>query len=294
MADTEEGNDAPSCSLARSEFVIRIFQVAVVASLALLATPVDADTVTLNNGAAIDGIVTGRHEGFVILTIGNVGTMKIPEGEVKKIEKNPRTGYLDPNKGRKKVKKLPEPVKVEKSSVEPGSKDDPEAKPEESAEVSRGEALDPAVAKVIKELAHDLTQQRSSKRTRAERRLGDFGDAAVPELVKLAQHPFDRTRIAVFRLLKKSKDSRVIDPALQGLNDEDKFVRKLAWDVLRNLSGRAFPFPWDSESNAKRQKARKQWVKWAEKRQEQEASEAEEAPLPDPKGRKKSLGSPSG
>lgn len=70
------------------------------------------DTVYLTNGASIDGMVTGRHEGYIIVSVGNVGTMKISVDEVKTIEKNSRTGYLDPTRGKKPSDiKLPTPPK---------------------------------------------------------------------------------------------------------------------------------------------------------------------------------------
>ncbi len=262
----------------------RVSIVAFAFAFTLPAPPVCADTVTLTNGAAIDGIVTGRHEGFVILTIGNVGTMKIPENEVKKIEKNPRTGYLDPEKGRKKVKKIPKIP--EKKKPEDADETEGEGASTEPSDVDQGETLDPAVEKVIRDLASNLTQQKTSKRTRAERRLAEFGDAAIPELVQLADHSFDRTRVAVFRLLKKSKDSRVIEPAVIGLSDEDKFVRKLAWETLRNVSGKSYAFPWDSESSSKRKKARKKWADWATA-QEEESKKDSEGDKPRSKSTKK-------
>ncbi|MEM7262990.1 MAG: HEAT repeat domain-containing protein [Planctomycetota bacterium] len=244
----------------------------IAATIALSATAVSADTVTLINGAAIDGIVTGRHEGFVILTIGNVGTMKIPEIEVQKIEKNPRTGYLDPEKGRKRVKKIP---KVETEGGEKPIESDSGEKVERDPSNPDADGLDPAVEKVIRELVKDLTAEKTRKRTRAERRLADFGDAALPELLKIAEHPFVRTRVAVLRLFKRSKDSRVIEPALTALKDDDKFVRKLAWETLKNVSGKSYPFAWDSGSSRKRQTASERWVDWAE--EFRAAEEAERA-----------------
>ncbi len=72
--------------------------------LVALATPVSADTVYLKNGSAIDGTVLGTHEGVVILRIGNVGRIELPENEIENIEKNDRTGYVDPGR-RKKSKR---------------------------------------------------------------------------------------------------------------------------------------------------------------------------------------------
>lgn len=247
-----------------------------------------ADTITLKNGRSIDGTVTGRHEGYVILRIGNIGTMRIPQLEIERVERNTRTGYLDPNKGKKttakKVPKVPS-----RSATERDSTDTVESKSGESA---GSEKLDPELEKEIGNLVQDLTKQRTQKRTRAERRLEKIGEAAVPQLVEISSHPFDRTRAAVFRLLKRSKDFRIVEPCLAGMKDKDRFVRKLAWEGLKSVSGESFPFPWDGHES-RRARSLKLWESWAfaeKKRQEAAAkkAESEKENAPEPSQKKES------
>lgn len=233
------------------------------------------DTVTLRNGRSIDGTVTGRHEGYVVLRIGNIGTMRIPEDEIERIEKNTRTGYLDPDKGKKpEARSLPKITPLPKD----GEKES-ESKEAEKFEPTPVEELDPELLKEIEELVSDLTQQRTQKRTRAERKLEKIGEPAVPKLIEISAHPFDRTRAAVFRLLRSSKDFRIVEPCLAGMKDEDRFVRKLAWEALQAISGESHSFPWDG-SEARRNRALQRWESWAaeeKKRRAEAAKQAKEA-----------------
>ena len=68
------------------------------------ATRAHADTVFLKNGAAIDGIMVGKKAGVLLLQIGNLGRIEIDEKEIKHVEKNPRTGYVDPRRNTSKKK----------------------------------------------------------------------------------------------------------------------------------------------------------------------------------------------
>jgi len=246
--------------------------VEVISLVLLLAMSLHADTVTLKNGAKIDGMVTGRHEGYVILSIGNVGTMKLLETEIAKIEKNARTGYLDPERSGKKAKQLPKVGGDSKKAEEAGKKKESDTK---KGAVGKVVELSPEQSKRIKTLANELTKQKTTKRTRAERQLLAFGDAALPEVIKLSKHPFMRTRAAVFRILKASRDFQIVQPCLEGLRDENEFVRKLAWEAIKNVSKKRYSFPWDSKSAIKRQKAIAKWEKWVE-REEQQRREAAE------------------
>jgi hypothetical protein len=244
--------------------------------MALLASPrfLPADTVHLTNGAAIDGMVTGRHEGYLIVAIGNVGIMKISVDEVKTIEKNSRTGYLDPERaGKPTITKLPAP-----GSTAPGVPS-PVAETEDTttataADRNNGGAvpnteLSPELEKQIREWATELTRPKVTARTRAERRLLEVAVQAVPEVSRLADHPYDRTRAAVFRILKHAKDVRGVEACLTGMQDTDKFVRKLAWDAIREISGRNYFFPWDETGREEQRKsALDRWRTWWAREQE--------------------------
>ncbi len=243
-----------------------------------IATVTFADTLYLKNGAAIDGIVTGRHDGNIVLNIGNVGTIKIPIPEVERVEKNARTGYLDPNRGKKesRPKLLPEVEKAEEEQkrAEKDKKDGSD-KDKSKSKAETTDKLDPEVEKKIRELAFELTRQRTQNRVRAERKLREYGDLALPELLKLTDHEFVRTRAAVFRLFSETKDFRVVDPSVRALEDSDRFVRKLAWETLKNVSGKKYSFPWDG-SERQRLAAGKKWVDWylEEKEAREKAAQA--------------------
>ncbi|MEO2148753.1 MAG: hypothetical protein ABGY15_01060, partial [bacterium] len=59
---------------------------------ALLPTPLKGDTVLLVNGSRIDGLVLDQDQKRLVLQIGGLGTMQIPNSTVRSIEKNRRIG----------------------------------------------------------------------------------------------------------------------------------------------------------------------------------------------------------
>ena len=54
---------------------------------ALLPTPLMGDTVLLVNGSRIDGLVLDQDQTRLVLQIGGLGTMQIPNSTVRSIEK---------------------------------------------------------------------------------------------------------------------------------------------------------------------------------------------------------------
>ena len=242
------------------------------AGLLLFPGTARADTVYLRNGSTIDGMVVGRKEGLVLLQIGNLGRMEIPEKDIEQIEKNARTGYVDPKRNVDKDK-LEENLTGDrdKDSDKKGDTSGGKNPPVEKEEVP---TLDPDTEEKVKAWVYDLTRQRSAHRVRAERRLTALGSPVVPHLLPVARHPADFTRIAVFRMFKKIGDDRVIDACLAALEDENRFVRKMAWESLRKLSGRRYFFPWnDDATDRQRTKAIQRWREWWEKEQERRAEE---------------------
>jgi hypothetical protein len=224
------------------------------ASLLGLAA-VRADTVYLRNGSTIDGVVLGRHEGHVILQIGNLGKMEIPEKDVLTIEKNARTGPINPDRG-DKPKKKDEPNAIEQR--EKRKRHDgpaPEASPDEE--------IDPELEEEIQELVYDLTKDRATNRTRAEKRLTELGTVVIPYILPIATNPSELTRIAVFRILKENPDVRAVEAGIAALADENRFVRKLAWETLQEISGESYVFPWDDSSTQhERDTATLRWTEW--------------------------------
>ncbi len=214
-----------------------------------------ADTVYLRNGSSIDGVVLGKHEGQVIMQIGNLGRMEIPEKDVQTIEKNARTGPINPDRGEKR---RDNPV------------GDLEKKNEREAEAKKGsrgltveDAISPELEKEIKELVYDLTRQRSATRTRAERKLADIGKPAVSYVRAVTTHASELTRIAAFRILKKTPVVESTEAAIVGLTDEVRFVRKLSWETLQEITGENWVFPWDdSATDRERDQAKIKWTEW--------------------------------
>ena len=223
-----------------------------------------ADTVYLRNGSSIDGVVLGKHEGQVLIQIGNLGKMEIPEKDVLTIERNARTGPVNPERGEKKkddsVKKL-----------EKQKNDKKKSKPEDDEE----DEIDPELEKEIETLVYDLTRQRSSVRTRAERKLSNIGKPAVSYVRPLTTHASELTRIASFRILKKYPQFDSAEAALVGLSDSQRFVRKLAWETLQEITGENWVYPWDdSAGDREREQAKTRWVQWWQDEKERREKEA--------------------
>lgn len=231
------------------------------------AARVHADTVFLKNGAAIDGIMVGKKAGVLLLQIGNLGRMEIPEKDIKHVEKNTRTGYVDPRRSTRKKKIGEQPVD-----------DDPEG-PERPGRLESDETpLDEETKKRVKSWVYDLTRQKIAHRVRAERRLTAIGSQVIPHVLPIANHPSELTRIAAFRIFKnvaKVGDARVIEPCLEALEDEKRFVRKMAWETLRKVSQKRFRFPWDDDNTERqRERGRKRWQGWWEKEQKRREAAA--------------------
>ncbi|MCI0651499.1 MAG: hypothetical protein L0Z55_06415 [Planctomycetes bacterium] len=226
-----------------------------------------ADTVFLKNGAAIDCTVLGTHEGKVILRIGNVGRTEIAELEIENIEKNDRTGYVDPGRAEiKRDERIDVPGQGPKNGKPKGGtgRDGQGSGGDGEGKDGEADAIDPELEREIKEAVDELTRQRTTNRVRAERRLTEIGVPAIPYLIPISHHPFDRTRIAVFRLFKKHGGPEVVESCLTALEDTDPFVRKLAWETLKRVSGKSWEFPWDDESASAAQRSRSvtKWRKW--------------------------------
>lgn len=243
--------------------------VSVALVFATLGATTFADTVYLRNGSSIDGVVLGKHEGQVIIQIGNLGRMEIPEKDVETIEKNARTGPVNPDRGEKRK---------DDSVKELEKKKDREGKANKGVrEATVEDTIPKELEKEIQELVYDLTRQRSSTRTRAERKLSEIGKPAVSYVRAVTTHASDLTRIAAFRILKKTPLVESTEAAIVGLTDEERFVRKLAWETLQEITGENWVFPWDdSASDREREKAKVKWDAWwqVEKaRLEKEAAE---------------------
>jgi len=119
----------------------------VLALLAFTGSGVHGDTVYLKNGSSIDGVFIGKHEGHVILQIGNLGKMEFPEEEVLTIEKNARTGPVNRKRNEKKSEENPleKLDELKKSRKKPEEKSSQEALP-----------IDPELESEIQALVYDF------------------------------------------------------------------------------------------------------------------------------------------
>lgn len=149
--------------------------------------------------------------------------------------------------------------------------DEPVEPRESSSKLLKQPELPKLTPKQQQEVQHwvrELQRQRTTNRTRAEKQLNRYGSAAVPYLIPVARSRFDLARIAALRVLLKSPRYEASAVALEGLKAENRWVRKLSWQLIEKISGVRSSFPWEDEdrSRARHNKARI-WERWV---QEQE------------------------
>jgi hypothetical protein len=255
-----------------------------------------ADTVFLKNGEWIDGKVSMKTDTFVELQIGDIGKIDLPLEEIHSIEKNNRIGgrsvnesYVEP-KGKTEVVKSQKPEaakpadkdekpaeKAEKPKPEgegkkAGDKDNEKAKAGEGDEAQKDGAdeekdnlpqkpIDPELKKRIEGLVDDLQRQKTRNRVQAERHLEAIGQPTIPFLVPIARSQNELTRIAVMRLFHSFGDQQVIQSAIEGLLDENEYVRDFANKALKRITGEDFGF-LASASPRRREVAQKKWADW--------------------------------
>jgi HEAT repeat protein len=126
-----------------------------------------------------------------------------------------------------------------------------------------GKSIDPDLKKRIQDLIADLSREKSRNRVQAERHLEAIGPPAIPFLLPLARSENELVRTAVMRLFHSFGDQQVIDAAIQGLLDENEYVRDFANKALKRITGEDFGY----QSGAfpkRREIAYQKWVKWWE------------------------------
>jgi len=250
-----------------------------------IVAPLNADTVFLYNGTAIDGVIKARHEDAIELQIGHYGRIFIELEAIESIEKNDRDGTaqsssLSLERKREEATSVKEVVKKEK--------EEEEVEPEKAKEASgrhyfkKEDVTDPELRKKIEGLVYDLKRQRRRYRVRAERKLIAIGEPVVPFLLDVSKHENHLVRMAVLRIFKKVGNEAVIPVTIDRLEDENTFVRQHAAEVLREITGRNFGFR-ASASPRRRKKAVLAWRKWYDDEQAGKAEEVpEERTLPEP------------
>jgi len=112
-------------------------------------------------------------------------------------------------------------------------------------------------------LVKELQRQRTQNRTRAERKLATMGPAVIPHLIPVARSPFDLARISALRILLKTPHFDQAKVALEGLDADNRWVRKLSWQLIVKISGIEGRFEWEKQ-DAKGLRARqaKRWNRW--------------------------------
>ena len=230
--------------------------------LPFISTALEADTVELTNGSSIDGTVLVDGKERLVLQIGDLGTMEILWSDVVSVQKNHLVGHnrtdspvqapakrdekVAPDKQKQTRPDLPLPLAPPKVDLPP---EIPELSPKRQAEV--------------KLWVYELQRQRSRNRTRAERYLGQVGSGVIPQLLPVARSPFDLARISALRILIKTPHFKAARVALEGLQADNQWVRKLSWQLVVKISGVKGPFSWqDQESARKRSVQLRRWQQW--------------------------------
>jgi hypothetical protein len=173
----------------------------------------------------------------------------------------------------------------EKGKSDPNdSTPDKEAKPDGEAKESPDEAsasvkkvnIDPELKKRIEELVAELQREKARNRVQAERHLEAIGPPAIPFLVPIARSSNDLTRIAVMRLFHSFGDQQVIDVTLEGLLDENEYVRDYSNQTLKRITGEDFKY-LPSSSPRRRENAHHKWADWWEAEKKVMAEERKKA-----------------
>ncbi len=112
-------------------------------------------------------------------------------------------------------------------------------------------------------LVKELQRQKTQIRTRAERKLSTVGPAVIPHLIPVARSPFDLARISALRILLKTPHFDQAKVALEGLGADNRWVRKLSWQLIVKISGIEGRFEWDKqEAKGLRVRQAKRWNGW--------------------------------
>ncbi|MDE0959471.1 MAG: hypothetical protein OSB09_01675 [Planctomycetota bacterium] len=232
----------------------------------VLCSPLQADTILLVNGSRIDGRILDQDQKRLVLQIGELGTMQIAARTIVSIEKNRRFGpdpaaSSSPRPGadsRPAPSKAGSPVKTRPLLALPerpsGIKLPPEL-PE----------LTGSHQQMVVEWVRDLQRHRARNRSRAERHLSLVGPGVLPYLIPVARSSFDLARISALRVLLKSPHFSSADVALEGLSANNRWVRKLSWQLIVNISGIPGDYSWDTQKlTAKRAQQSRRWHLWVQ------------------------------
>ncbi|MGH9361505.1 MAG: HEAT repeat domain-containing protein, partial [Thermoanaerobaculia bacterium] len=132
--------------------------------------------------------------------------------------------------------------------------------------------IDPELKQRIEELIEELKRQKPRNRVQAERHLEAIGQPAIPFLIPVAKNKSDLVRIAVLRLFHSFGDDQVIEVAIEGLLDDNEYVRDYANRTLKRVSGEDFGFQ-PNASPRRREVAQRKWLERWDKEKKLHANE---------------------
>jgi len=143
---------------------------------------------------------------------------------------------------------------------------------EEAAALAKKVNIDPELKKRIEDLVAELQREKARNRVQAERHLEAIGPPAIPFLIPIARSSNDLTRVAVMRLFHSFGDQQVIEVTLQGLLDENEYVRDYSNQTLKRITGEDFKY-LPSASPRRREAAHQKWTEWWENEKKSMAEE---------------------
>lgn len=216
----------------------------------------------LRNGRTLQGdLLDEADNGAIRVRVGNLGVMTFPKREVLRVEEVEGSYELPAPAGEGDAA---EPMEVEPEGEDTLPEDAyqrlkrevrneilrelldaaveeklgglaPAASTSEQLDLALTADLDREEILEIQALVYDLGRDRTTNRTRAERKLKEMGAIVLPYLKPLINHPADLTRRAVQRIVRDLRDVRGTPLAIEAMNDPDTFVRKFAGEALRVL-----------------------------------------------------------
>ncbi len=243
--------------------------------LCVLVVPAGADTVFLNNGTAIDGLIKARHEQTLELQIGKIGRIFVELDKIESIEKNERDGSASDASivltGKRRLVEEAESTVAETTKPAAAALDKPKDK-----RIRTKDDVDTELRAEIERQIYDFTREKRKFRVRATQRLTEVGDAALPFLLEVAAHENPQVRIAVMEIFTQNGTDLVVKDVIDRLDDQNEYVRKTANEALVKITGKDFGFKFDAVEDNRREQVGA-WRKWYTALKEEEAAEARKA-----------------
>lgn len=245
--------------------------------LCVLVVPVGADTVFLNSGTAIDGVIKARHEQTLELQIGKIGRIFVELDKIESIEKNDRDGsWIDTGMAltgkRRQVEEAPQAAtETPKSADAVAVANNPKDK-----RIRKKEDVDPQLREEIERQIYDFTREKRKFRVRATQRLKAIGESALPFLLDVVGNENPQVRIATMEIFMQNGTDLVIKDTIDRLEDENEYVRKTANEALVKITSKDLDFRCDAAQSV-RQDQVNAWRTWYKELKEQEAAEAAKA-----------------